>query len=252
MDTKKFKCGLKPSKHTQHDNTTYKFSILDYKQVLPEEYSLKDKMVKFIQEHQDCASVSTIRHVMCLKDIKDQLSVLYQYHYARKLDGTENMDDGSSIDHNMMAVISYGYVNDQVFEYKDKNVFIEPNKLVVDIGNKHAREFKGYRKLLQSLWNLKYVVSILKKPIVYGSKIFHSFFNLDENNCVPLPSNEEKNNDNGLVGLHAMVIIGYNDKEQKFEIQNSWDFGNANGQHFIPYSYVLDHSLSFDFFILEN
>ena len=250
MDLAKFKCGLRPSKHQQEDNTKYKFSILDYKKTLPDEYSLRDLFIPFFQEYQDCASVSTIRHVMALKGIKDQLSVLYQYHFARKLDGTEDMDDGSSIDHNMMSVIYHGYVSDQVFQYNKHNLQIEPCKSVIDIGNSHAHEFSAYRKLIQNLWNLKYVISVLKKPIVFGSKVYLSFFNLDKYNCVPIPNEQERLNDNGLVGMHAMVIVAYDTKSQRFGIQNSWEFGES-GYHFIPYSYILDHSLCFDFFVLE-
>ena len=43
MQFAKFKCGLKPSKHQNDDNTKYKFSIIDYKKPLPDEFSLKDK-----------------------------------------------------------------------------------------------------------------------------------------------------------------------------------------------------------------
>jgi len=98
---------------------------------------------------------------------------------------------------------------------------------------------------------LKFVISILNKPIVFGAKIYQSFFNLDDNNCVPLPNENERLNDNGLVGLHAMLIVGYDTDKQRFEIQNSWEFADQ-GRHFISFSYVLDHSLCFDFFILQS
>jgi len=111
----KCKCGLKPSKHQNDDNTKYKFSILDYKKPSPDEYSLRNLMIPFYQLWNDCASVSTIRHVMALKDIKSQLSILYQYYFARKIDGRENIDEGGSIDKNMEAVILHGYVDDPLF-----------------------------------------------------------------------------------------------------------------------------------------
>ena len=248
----KFKCGLKPSKHQNDDNSTYKFSILDYKKPLPDEFSLKDKMIPFFQLFNDCASVSTIHHVMALKDIKTQLSVLYQYYNARKIDGRENVDEGGSIDKNMEAIIFHGYVDDQIFNYDRQNLFKQPDNNVIEIGNKNFQQFKGYRRLVQNLWNIKYVISILKTPIVFGAKIYQSFFELDTKNCVKTPNEDEKINDQGLIGLHAMTLISYSDKEQMFEVQNSWEFGDSQGCHYIPYSYILDHSLSFDFYILEK
>ena len=252
MQFAKFKCGLKPSKHQNDDNTKYKFSILDYKKPLPDEFSLKDKMIRFVQSHNDCGSVSTIHQLMVLKEIKDQLSVLYQYYFARKLDGNENVDIGTSLDKNMEAVIFHGYVEDQIYRYDDNNLFKQPENNVLEIGNKNIHQFKGYRRLIQNLWNIKYVISILKTPIVFGAKIYQSFFILDDKNCVQMPNENEKINDQGLVGLHAMTLISFSDKEQMFEVQNSWDFGDSQGCHFIPYSYILDHSLSFDFYILEK
>jgi hypothetical protein len=252
MDLSKFKCGLKPSKHKNDDNTSYKFSIHDFENPLPDEFSLKDKMVRFIQNYNDCASVSTIHHVMALKDIKHQLSVLYQYYWARKLAGTEDVDDGTSIDKNMETIILHGYIRDEIYRYDCHNVLSQPHEEAMNEGNKNIQQFKGYRRLIQSLWNIKYVISILKEPIVFGAKIYQSFFHLDEKNCVKTPDEFEKLNDQGLVGFHALTLISYDDKKQMFEVQNSWDFGDSDGCHWMPYSYILDHSLVFDLYILEK
>ena len=252
MQFAKYKCGLKPSKHQNDDNTKYKFSILDYQKPLPNEFSLKDKMVRFIQQHNDCGSVSTIHQLMVLKNIKDQLSVLYQYWWARKLDGNEHCDSGTSLDKNMEAIIYHGYVEDQIYRYDENLEFKQPDDHVLEAGNKNSHQFKGYRRLIQNLWNLKFVISILKIPIVFGAKIYQSFFVLDAKNCIQMPKENEKINDHGLIGLNAMTLISYSDKEKQFEVQNSWEFGDPKtGCHFIPYSYILDHSLSFDFYILE-
>ena len=170
-----------------------------------------------------------------------------------KLDGNEGSDSGTSIDKNLEAVIFHGFVDAKLYSYEEQHLLMTPDTEVMQAGHQNAHQFKSYRRLLQNLWNIKYVLSILQIPIVFGAKVYESFFTLDAHNCVRMPKQEEILNENGLVGYHAMTLVSYNDHEQNFEVQNSWeDFGDPQGCHFIPYSYVLDHSLCFDMYILEQ
>jgi C1A family cysteine protease len=50
-----------------------------------------------------------------------------------------------------------------------------------------------------------------------------------------------------LLGGHAILLIGYDDKTKVFKFQNSWGVGwGDKGYGYIPYDYVLDNNLAFD------
>ena len=69
------------------------------------------------------------------------------------------------------------------------------------------------------------------KPVVIGMKVTESFTNVNEENPVWIPKEDDKS-----LGGHAMAVIGYNDSLGVFEEMNSW--GNQwgdKGFFFISY-----------------
>ena len=64
------------------------------------------------------------------------------------------------------------------------------------------------------------------------------------NGIVPLPNT----NIEQLQGGHCMNLIGFDDSKQWFICANSWgtNWGNK-GLCYLPYSYILNSNLAFDF-----
>ncbi|HBW88299.1 MAG TPA: peptidase C1, partial [Cyanobacteria bacterium UBA11149] len=83
-------------------------------------------------------------------------------------------------------------------------------------------------------------------PFAFGMLLFKSFDKATKNGIVPIPdlSTEEGRETHGA---HAMLCVGYSDKNQVFIVRNSWgeDWGDA-GYCYIPYSYLTNPDLCWD------
>ena len=77
-------------------------------------------------------------------------------------------------------------------------------------------------------------------PVIVSLQLHESFNNIGSDGFVDRPIDSDP-----VVGWHAMVIVGFSDKDKVFIVRNSWgtDFGDK-GYCYIPYSYVLDTSLN--------
>ena len=54
------------------------------------------------------------------------------------------------------------------------------------------------------------------------------------------------------VGGHAVMAVGYNEKQQRFIVRNSWGDGwGQKGYFTIPYAYLIDPSYSSDFWTIR-
>lgn len=84
-------------------------------------------------------------------------------------------------------------------------------------------------------------------PVIYGKMLYESFMTEQaaQSGIIPYPRKCWE----GQIGGHAMTIIDY-DKDHVIEL-NSW--GSSWGQGGIckvPWKYVLDPSLAFDFWVI--
>ena len=108
---------------------------------------------------------------------------------------------------------------------------------------------ESYRHILQSEFNLKYVLAIIKKPIVCGMAVYENFEELNEHNYI---LNKPKINEK-LLGHHAILIYGYDDIQKCFLIINSYgvEFGK-NGTFMMSYEYMLDPNLVFEHWVCNS
>jgi C1A family cysteine protease len=56
----------------------------------------------------------------------------------------------------------------------------------------------------------------------------------------------------GVVGGHAVLAVGYDDKSERFIVRNSWGVSwGKRGYFTMPYSYLLTDNLSDDFWTIR-
>lgn len=87
-------------------------------------------------------------------------------------------------------------------------------------------------------------------PIVFGFTVYESFESqaVAASGVVPMPAPSEK-----VVGGHAVVLVGYDDVEDRFRVRNSWGTGwGQNGYFEMPYLYVTSGSLASDFWAVQQ
>mmetsp|Transcript_25652 Transcript_25652/g.42679 ORF Transcript_25652/g.42679 Transcript_25652/m.42679 type:complete len:512 (-) Transcript_25652:39-1574(-) len=81
-------------------------------------------------------------------------------------------------------------------------------------------------------------------PIVFGLKLTQSFFAPSYDGFIATPDPSDPKS--AEHGLHAMLIVGYNDRQRVFVVRNSWgsDWGVA-GYCYLPYDYVCNPDFNF-------
>ena len=81
-----------------------------------------------------------------------------------------------------------------------------------------------------------------------GMMVYSNFFTLTkDNDILSLPSKEDE-----MLGGHAIVLIGYSDETQTFDILNSHGSSFADGGYFrMKYEYALNKDMCFEFYTVE-
>jgi C1A family cysteine protease len=65
---------------------------------------------------------------------------------------------------------------------------------------------------------------------------------------VPMPKANE-----AVLGGHAVLAVGYDEDQQRFIVRNSWgDNWGIDGYFIMPYPYLLQGSLSRDFWTIRR
>lgn len=82
-------------------------------------------------------------------------------------------------------------------------------------------------------------------PFVIGFTVYESFESdkVARTGVMPMPATREH-----VLGGHAVMAVGYDDKLDRFRMRNSWGKGwGIKGYFTMPYAYLLDDNLSDDF-----
>ena len=76
-------------------------------------------------------------------------------------------------------------------------------------------------------------------PIIFGINLYKSFDKQRKKGVVPMPSETEAGRESH--GGHAMLAVGYSDKDKVFIVRNSWGEGwGDKGYCYIPYDYLVN------------
>ena len=151
----------------------------------------------------------------------------YNQHVLEK--DTSGEDNGSTVEMGLDAVRKYGACNAKVWP-NTKPYNKKPSKKAYKNG------LKGHE--LTNYYNVKSLLQI-KKAICKGYPVAFAadwaFTSVDPKTWI-LNDPTDKEIENCTAG-HAMVIVGYDDTTELFEIRNSWGTGWANkGYAYISYS----------------
>jgi hypothetical protein len=159
-------------------------------------------------------------------------------------------DSGTTIKSNIISSILYGFLSQEYYAYENEHLNNKPPKHIFDLAKKNRDDkINSYKLIPQTNYMLKYALVHYKVPILFGTVIHESFFNLDDTFTVPTP--KKGDTDDKFIGMHALCITGFT--EDKFEIWTSWRFGkDKTGVFYMKNDYLLDHELCFDFMSLSK
>jgi len=174
-------------------------------------------------------------------------SRLFIYYNERVIEGTVPSDSGATLRDCMKAMADYGACSEVLWPYDTGRFAVKPSPQAYAAGLAH----KGvsYWAVGQDLNSMRGCLA-QRFPFVFGFSVYDSFESnaVAKTGVVPMPSASES-----MLGGHAVLCIGYNEKRQQFWCRNSWGAGwGLSGYFWMPYAYLLSADLSGDFWTLRS
>lgn len=169
------------------------------------------------------------------------VSRLFIYYNARYEDDDVDNDDGTSMQSAIEGLKKYGACHEDYWPNEEDAITDEPSSDAYD----HAAHFKiAEAEYVETDLNLYRQTLADGYPIAFCLNTFTSFDEATANRGrVPVPKKAEQQREEH--GWHAMLCVGYLDKDQMFIVRNSW--GKAwgdKGYCYIPYKYVIHPDLN--------
>jgi C1A family cysteine protease len=173
-------------------------------------------------------------------------SRLFIYYNERVIEGTTGSDSGAQIRDGIKTVAKQGACAETSWPYDIAKFRTRPPKKCYLEAAKHRAV--SYQRLVQSLNQMKGCLAS-GWPFEFGFTVYESF----ETNAVaktgraPMPVSGEK-----VLGGHAVLAVGYDDKTERFIVRNSWGTGwGKKGYFTLPYAYLTDSNLADDFWTIR-
>lgn len=174
-------------------------------------------------------------------------SRLFIYYNERAMENTVDSDSGAQIRDGIKVVAKLGAPPEDpdwpydITKFRDKppaSAFQDAAKNKVILYQRVNRALSQMKGCLASGY-----------PFVFGFTVYDAFESADvaQSGHLLMPQPGES-----VAGGHAVLAVGYDDKDQWFFVRNSWGphWGLA-GYFTIPYQYLLEPNLSDDFWTIR-
>lgn len=173
-------------------------------------------------------------------------SRLFIYYNARAIEGKTNRDSGSKTRDAIKSVSGQGDCPESLWPYRVTRFREKPPRRCYRLAIRHKA--LEYQRLKQNLTHFQACLAS-GHPFIAGLKVFSSFekHQIRHTGRGSLPRPGEK-----AVAWHAVLVVGYNDKDRRFILRNSWGKNwGLKGYFTLPYEYLLDSGLSKDFWTIR-
>ena len=177
-------------------------------------------------------------------------SRLFIYYNERVIEHTVSSDSGAMIRDGIKSINKQGVCPEKMWPYNVDMFTKKPSAECYSDASKH--QVTSYHRVSRKLEQMQ---SCLAEgyPFVFGFTVYESFESeaVAKSGILNMPKHSEKS-----VGGHAVLAVGYDNKNKRFTIRNSW--GNKwgmQGYFTIPYEYLLNENLADDFWtvrLIEN
>ncbi|MEJ0017361.1 MAG: C1 family peptidase [Acetobacteraceae bacterium] len=173
-------------------------------------------------------------------------SRLFIYYGERVIEGTVGADAGAQLRDGIKVVAKQGAPPEADWPYDIAKFTQKPSTKAFQQAMKY--QAVSYSRVSQTLSQLKGCLAS-GFPFVFGFSIYDSFQSDDvtRTGVVPMPSTKEH-----MLGGHAVMAVGYDDKDQRFIVRNSWGkTWGMQGYFTLPYPYLTERGLSHDFWTIR-
>ena len=171
-----------------------------------------------------------------------QPSRLFIYWNARYTEGTTGVDSGCTVRDAIKSAVREGVCDERLWPYRVTRFDETPP--VEAFRSAQYHQALRYSRVGQND-DLKHAL-VEGFPVLVGIAVYESFESQEaaKTGDVPMPDpNAER-----MLGGHCVLLVGYDDRRKKWELQNSWGASWGDDGYFrLPYDYLLNPSLSSDF-----
>jgi C1A family cysteine protease len=173
-------------------------------------------------------------------------SRLFIYYNERVIEHTVTEDAGAMLRDGIKCVVKQGVCPETQWPYVVSRFARRPSEACY----RHALDHQvvSYRRIPQNLRQMKGCLAS-GYPFVFGFAVYESFESeaVARTGRVPMPGNDE-----GMLGGHAVMAVGYDDKEACFIVRNSWGTAwGRRGHCLMPYEYLAHPDLTADFWTIR-
>jgi len=175
-------------------------------------------------------------------------SRLFIYYNERAMEHTVSSDSGAQIRDGIKSVNQLGVCPETEWPYSDDQMHFTVKPTPACYKTALNNQVVSYMRLTQSLMQLKGCLAA-GYPFVFGFSVYDNMYDpsVAKTGHVTLPKPQNK-----MEGGHAVMAVGYDDKNQWFIIRNSWGTGwGMKGYFTLPYAYVTDSNLADDFWTIR-
>ena len=174
-------------------------------------------------------------------------SRLFIYFNERTMENTVNSDSGAQIRDGIKSVAKLGAPPEKDWPYNIAAFSQKPPDKAFTDAKQHLVVL--YQRLIQELNTMKGCLAS-GFPFVFGFTCYESFEGAEvaKTGILPMPASGEK-----VVGGHAVLCVGYDDKSQQFTVRNSWgtEWG-LKGYFKMPYAYLTNARLASDLWTIRS
>lgn len=173
-------------------------------------------------------------------------SRLFIYYNERVMEHTANTDSGAQIRDGIKSVVKLGVCPETQWPYDIARFTRKPT--VPCYTTALNNQVLSYQRLVQTLGQMKGCLAA-GYPFVFGFSVYESFESptVARTGVLNLPGPNE-----AQVGGHAVMAVGYDDRQQRFLVRNSWGAKwGQQGYFTMPYAYLTDNNLADDFWTIR-
>ena len=243
--------GWQPDLPDQRD-FTYKAPVA-YTKALPSKVDLRNQCPPVYDQGQlGSCTANAIGAAMQFEMMKQNAadafmpSRLFIYYNERVIEQTVSTDSGAQIRDGIKSVNQQGVCPEDMCPYNIGRFTNKPSVSAYINALKHKA--LSYQRVDRNLIQMKGCLAS-GYPFVFGFTVYDAFESeaVAKTGKLNMPLKNEK-----VVGGHAIIAVGYDEKAKRFIIRNSWgnSWGMA-GYFTMPYAYLTSENLSDDFWTIR-
>ena len=163
-----------------------------------------------------------------------RVSRLFIYWNERDVEGSADQDHGASLSDGIKVLKTDGACAEETWQYDKDLVFEQPGDDAYDEAKDHTIDEAHRVKV--DLHDMRHCLAE-GYPFVFGLQVYDAFQVDGEKNRGVIRTPDPETHEHA--GGHAMLCVGYSDKDQMFLVRNSWGpRWGAHGYCYIPYEYL--------------